>query len=74
MKLMSKENTLNQTHLLLAALSASFANALEKHNPGFKDDFLKEIESKYNEIREMEVSHIGAMETLTWTKEFLKED
>jgi hypothetical protein len=70
---MSKENPVDQTHLLLAALSSSFANALEKHNPGFKDDFLKEIESKYNEIRDMEVSHIEAMQTLTWTKEFLRK-
>lgn len=71
---MTKENPVNQTHLIIAALSASFANALEKHNPGFKQDFIEELESKYYEIREAELQHIQAMETLQWTKEFLNND
>ncbi len=71
---MSKENPVNQTHLIIAALSASFAKALDKHNPGFKQDFMEELESKYYEIREAELQHIQAMETLQWTKEFLDRD
>ncbi|MDV7491368.1 hypothetical protein R4511_02020 [Acinetobacter baumannii] len=71
---MTKENPVNQTHLIIAALSASFANALEKHNPGFKQDFIEELESKYYEIREAELQHVQALETLQWTKEFLNSD
>ena len=67
---MSNENPINQTNLALAAISACFAKAMEKHNPGFKDDFIQELENCYCEIRNSEISHIGAMETITWTKEF----
>lgn len=71
---MTKPNPVNQTHLIIAAISASFAKVLDKHNPGFKEDFLSELEEKYYEIRESELSHIEVMETLTWTREFLQED
>lgn len=71
---MTKQNTINQTHLAIAAITASFAKALEKHNPGFKDEFLSELEDRYYEIRESELSHIEAMETLTWTREFINKE
>ncbi|AWV87062.1 hypothetical protein [Acinetobacter radioresistens] len=71
---MSEENPLNQTNLAIAALSASFANALEKHNPGFKDDFLKELEARYYTLRESKLVHTEAMETLNWTRQFIKDE
>lgn len=70
--LMTKENPINQTNLAIAALSASFANAMNKIDPQFSALFVEELENKYQELREMDLLHIEAMETLTWTKEFIQ--
>lgn len=70
--LMPKENPINQTNLAIAALSASFANAMNKIDPQFSTLFLEEIENRYHELREMELVHVEAMETLTWTREFIQ--
>lgn len=70
--LMPKENPINQTNLAIAALSASFAKAMNKIDPQFSTLFLEEIENRYHELREMELVHIEAMETLTWTREFIQ--
>lgn len=69
---MSQQNNINQTHLIIAAITASFAKALEKHNPGFKDDLLVELKEEYQGIREMELPHIETLETIQWTKELIE--
>ncbi|QUY35638.1 hypothetical protein [Acinetobacter junii] len=71
---MENQNPINQTHLIIAAISASFAKALDKHNPGVKEEFLKELGERYHEIREYSHPHIEALETLTWTRDFLNKD
>lgn len=71
---MTKENPINQTNLAIAAISACFAKAMNQIDPKFSEIFLKELENQYMEIRESELAHIGAMETLTWTKEFIQDN
>lgn len=68
---MSQQNPINQTNLALAALTASLVKAFEQTNPGLTEKFLEEVRESYYQIREMELSHIEAMETLRWTREFL---
>lgn len=69
---MTTENPINQTNLAIAALSASFATAMNKIDPSFSTLFLEELENRYHEIRNMELAHVGAMETLNWTREFIQ--
>ncbi len=69
---MTKENPINQTNLAIAALSASFANTMNRIDPKFSTIFLEELENRYHEIRNMELAHTGAMETLNWTREFIQ--
>lgn len=68
---MSERNPINQTNLAIAVLTASLVKALEKTNLGLTENFLKELQESYYEVREMEQSHIEVMETLQWTREFL---
>ncbi|AZC00457.1 hypothetical protein DKE52_008105 [Acinetobacter pittii] len=63
---------MNQTNLAIAALSASFANAMNKIDPKFSTLFLEEIENRYHELKDMELIHVEAMETLNWTREFIQ--
>ena len=71
---MTKENPINQTHLIIASITASFANALDKTNPGFKEEFLKELGECYHEIKDYSHPHTEALETLTWTRDFLNKE
>jgi len=71
---MTEQNPIDQTNLAIAAISASFAKAMNKVDPKFSTIFLEELENRYHEIREMELSHIGAMETLNWTREFIQNE
>lgn len=71
---MTKQNPIDQTNLAIAAISASFAKAMDNIDPKFSTQFLKELEKKYQELRDMELAHTGAMETLTWTREFIQND
>lgn len=71
---MTKQNPIDQTNLAIAAISASFAKAMNKVDPKFSTIFLEELENRYHEIREMELPHIGAMETLNWTREFIQNE
>ena len=67
------ENKIDQTRLSIAALASCFAKALEQQNPGFLANFEKQLNEHYYDIRDnSEVSHIGALETLKWTGQFLK--
>lgn len=69
---MANENPINQTNLAIAALSASFANAMNKIDPQFSALFLEELENRYHELRDMKSINVGAMETLNWTREFIQ--
>ncbi|MFC7420188.1 hypothetical protein ACFQNF_09855 [Iodobacter arcticus] len=66
-----RNNEIDQTRLVIAALAASFAKALGEQYPTFLPAFESELEKQYQDLRSAEVSHVGAMETLRWVKEFL---
>jgi hypothetical protein len=68
-----KSNSTDQTRLALAALTACLVDALGERDPSFKAKFEANLETTYNNIRELETRHIGALEILHWTREFLKE-
>ena len=68
---MNDKNPINQTNLAIAVLTASLVKALEKTNEGLTENFLKELQESYYQVREMKQSHIEAMETLQWTRKFL---
>ncbi len=69
---MKEENPIDQTNLAIAAISASFAKAMNKIDPNFSTIFMEELENRYHEIREMKLHHVDAMETLNWTREFIQ--
>lgn len=69
---MSAQNEINQTNLAIAALSASFAKAMDRVDPKFSTIFMEELESRYHEIRNKPQVHTEALETLTWTREFIQ--
>jgi hypothetical protein len=64
---------MDQTRLALAALAASIVSALGEHLPTFRQAFDKELEKRYYALRDADVIHVGAMETLKWTRDFLRE-
>ena len=68
-----KSNSTDQTRLALAALTACLVKALGEQDPALQAKFETNLEKAYNNIREMEAQHIGALEILHWTREFLKE-
>jgi hypothetical protein len=57
----------------VAALTACLVKALGEQDPALQAKFAANLEKAYNNIREMEARHIGALEILHWTREFLKE-
>ena len=67
----SRTSDLNQTNLALAALAASFAKALDAQFPAFLPIFEQELERQYRSLKDADVAHVEAMETLRWTKDFL---
>ncbi|HZS81750.1 MAG TPA: hypothetical protein VFA50_02700 [Stellaceae bacterium] len=64
---------LDQTRLALAAVAACIVQALGEQEPDVQAKVEKNMEKLYMSLREGPVSNVGAMETLRWTKEFLKE-
>lgn len=70
---MPESNPIDQTRLTLAALVACLVDALGEQDSDFRAKFLANLTRLYNNIRVEDLSHIGAMETLTWTREFLDE-
>jgi hypothetical protein len=66
-------NSTDQTRLALAALTACLVKSLGGQDPALQAKFEANLEKAYNNIREMEARHIGALEILHWTREFLKE-
>lgn len=69
---MAKEG-LDQTRLALAALAAAFAKALGESDSTFSSRFSSALHAVYDEVREGPASNIGAMETLKWTQELMKQ-
>lgn len=69
----TEPNPIDQTRLAIAALTASIVQALDEQSPGVRARVLANMEKMYMSLREAQVSHIGAMETLSWTREFLVE-
>jgi hypothetical protein len=63
----------SQTRLAVAALTACIVHALNQQDKTFQARFEQNLTRVYKNIREMELSHIGTMETLTWTRKFLNE-
>ncbi len=70
---MTEPNPIDQTRLAIAALTACIVRALGQQDEAFQARFKENLSKVYDNIRDMELSHIGSMETLTWTKEFLQE-
>ncbi|MGP1685261.1 MAG: hypothetical protein ACTS8S_23295 [Giesbergeria sp.] len=68
------ENQINQTNLAIAALASCFAKALEEQSPGFIKKLEEQLHLHHSAISESgTLSNIGAMETLKWTSEFLRD-
>lgn len=63
----------DQTRLAMAALAASIVLALDERSPGVRQAVEGHMEKAYLFLRDAPKPHPGAMETLRWTKEFLKE-
>jgi hypothetical protein len=70
---MAKSNPIDQTRLALAALTACLVKTLSEQDESFQSRFTENLDRIYKEVRDSELSHIGAMETLGWTGEFLKK-
>jgi len=70
---MAKSNPIDQTRLAVAALAACFIKALSEGDRALAARFEENLEKVYKDIRGNELSHLGALETLNWTREFLKK-
>lgn len=68
-----KENPIDQTRLAIAALTACLVKALEEMQPGVQARFEDNVDNAYRSIRSATVAHVGAMETLTWVRDYLKK-
>ena len=70
---MEKSNPIDQTRLALAVLTACFVKTFSEQDESFRLRFEQNLTRAYKEVREAELSHIGAMETLRWVSEYLKD-
>jgi hypothetical protein len=62
-----------QTRLVLAALFAALARTFRAQDESFPSRFEDELERLYYELDESDSPPIGAMETLRWTRQLLRE-
>ena len=69
---MPKANPIDQTRYALATLVACLVRALADGTDGLQTRFEANLVKAYDEVREQELSHIGVLETLNWTREILK--
>jgi hypothetical protein len=46
---------------------------LSEQDKTFAVRFKENLEQIYKDVRDSEISHIGALETLKWTADFLKK-
>ncbi len=70
---MEKPNPVDQTRLTLAAVTACLIRSLDEEDAGLQRRFRENIEKVYQSLRDDDVAHTGAMETLGWIKQFLKK-
>ncbi|MBD9395463.1 hypothetical protein [Acidovorax sp. ACV01] len=63
----------DQGRLALATLAACFAKTFSESDTHFADRFEKHLGEAYNQLRDMPASNTGAMETLKWTREMLRD-
>jgi hypothetical protein len=70
---MEKSNPIDQTRLALAILTACFVKTFSEQDESFRIRFERNLTRAYKEVRESELSHVGAMETLRWVEGYLKD-
>jgi hypothetical protein len=62
---------LDQTGLALAALTACIVRTLHELDPGVRPAFERYLDNAYGDLRHNPKA-AGALETLAWTREFVK--
>lgn len=63
----------DQGRLALATLAACFVKTFSESDSQFADRFEKYLSDAYDQLGDMPVSNVGAMETLKWTREMLRD-
>jgi hypothetical protein len=63
----------DQGRLALATLAACFVKTFSESDSQFADRFEKYLSEAYDQLGDMPVSNVGAMETLKWTREMLRD-
>ena len=63
----------DQTRMALAALTACVVQSLKLNGVIRSADFEKSLEVAYGDIRDMGLDTLGALQTLSWTREILKK-
>jgi hypothetical protein len=69
----TEPSKLDQNRLALAALTACFVQAIGEESPAVRERFEKNMEKPYYLLRESSEVNTGAMQTLNWARDFLKE-
>lgn len=69
----SKEENPNQTRLALATLTACIAKTFGESDSTFLIRLEKHLEDAYYYFRDTTPVNIGVMETLTWTREIIRQ-
>jgi hypothetical protein len=64
---------LDQTRVAIAALAGATAKALGDSIPGFGPKFEDALSAAYRHLKDSGVDHVGAMETLSWAREFYRQ-
>lgn len=62
-----------QTRMALAALNAALVRTLHESGVVSARDYVQNLERIYNEARHWESAPVGLLETLSWTREILKD-
>lgn len=63
----------DQGRLALATLAACFVKTFSESDAQFADRFETHLGEAYNQLRDMSAANTGAMETLVWTREMLRD-
>ena len=65
---------LSQNKMAIAALFAALVEALDEKSNGLALSFARHLDETQTKLRENEVDHQGVLETLAWTRSFLRDD
>jgi hypothetical protein len=68
-----KKAQVHQTRLAVAALAACIIEALGEEDENMRVRFERALERAYAHLRDSTADNLGAMETLSWTKEILRK-